>query len=888
MKNKDGINKELSTIYIYVASAIVVWTIGLGASLMWNIHGTKKATGELAKKEARIHFNKDQAFRLWGAKHGGVYVPATENTPPNPNLAHIPERDIKTPSGKHLTLMNPAYMIRQMMNEFSELYGVKGRITSLKPLYPPNAPDEWEAKALRAFEKGVKEVFEFTEIEGEPYLRLMRPMITQKPCLKCHAFQGYKEGDIRGGVGVSVPMRPYWAVQQKTINTLITAHFLIWIFGLAVIGFISVKARAHAFERIEAEDAIRRSEDNLNRAQEVAHIGSWYLDIPKNELLWSKETYRIFGVPFDTILTYEAFLQMVYPDDRSYVDRSWKAALSGEPYDIQHRIVVNGMVKWVREKAELVFNEKGEPLSGIGTVQDITDLKKAEEVIRRSKEFNETILNSMKDSIIVIDVVDYKIISANNAFLKLYQLGEKDVIGKTCYEITHHIEKPCDLPDHPCPMAESLKGSGHTTYEHMHFGSDGSKRYVEVTTAPIRDAGGNIIQVVHSERDVTERKRLEEQLRQAQKMEAIGLLAGGVAHDFNNILTAIIGYGNLLRANIKDDNPLSPYVDQILSSGEKAANLTQSLLAFSRKQILSPKPVNLNDIVKRMQKFLLRLIGEDIELKAILSKNDLIVMADSSQIEQVIMNLCTNARDAMPDGGAITLETSVIDVDEVYAKARLFEKTGRYAVISISDTGIGMDETTRERIFEPFFTTKELGRGTGLGLSIVYGIIKQHNGYINVYSEVGRGTTFKIYLPLMTTRLKETEKEVLPPPKGGTEAILVAEDDREVREFIKEVFTAAGYKVKEAVDGEDAVNVFAENKDEIQLLLFDVIMPKMNGKAAYEEINKIKPGIKALFMSGYTADIVGRKGALEQGVNFISKPVIPDELLRKAREILDG
>ena len=763
MRGNDSLENRPSLIYRNTVLGIIIWTVIIFLSLTWNMYSAKEVTKEIVKNEARANFNKDYAFRLWGTKHGGVYVPATENTPPNPNLSHIPERDIKTPSGRQLTLMNPAYMIRQMMNEFSELYGVKGRITSFKPLYPPNAPDEWEKNALTAFEKGVKEVFEFTDIDGEPYLRLMRPMITQKPCLKCHAFQGYKEGDIRGGVGVSVPMKPYLAVRQKTTNTLITAHFFLWIFGLAVIGFISVRARNRAFERIEAE-----------------------------------------------------------------------------------------------------------------------------EVIRRSKEFNETILNSMKDSIIVIDVVDYKIVSANNAFLNLYQLGEKDVIGKTCYEITHHIEKPCDLPDHPCPMVESLKDSGHTTYEHVHFSMDGSKRYVEVTTAPIRDAGGNIIQVVHSERDITERKRLEEQLRQAQKMEAIGLLAGGVAHDFNNMLTTIIGYGNLLRTNMREDDPLVTYAEQILSSGEKAANLTQSLLAFSRKQILSPKPVNLNDIVKRMQKFLFRLIGEDIELKAILSKNDLTVMADSGQLEQVVMNLCTNAKDAMPDGGAITLETSVIDVDEAYAKARLFEKTGMYAVISVSDTGIGIDEKTKERIFEPFFTTKEPGRGTGLGLSIVYGIIKQHNGYINVYSELGRGTTFRIYLPLMKTKLKETEKKILPPPKGGTETILVAEDDRDVRELIKEVFTGAGYEVKEAGDGEDAVKVFVENKDEIQLLLFDVIMPKKNGKEAYEEIKKMAPEIKALFMSGYTADIVGRKGALEQGVNFISKPVIPDELLRKVRELLDG
>ncbi|HCL81666.1 MAG TPA: hypothetical protein DHW81_05410 [Nitrospiraceae bacterium] len=763
MKDNDGINKGLSVIYIYVASAIVVWTIVLGASLIWDMHSTKKTTEELAKKEARVHFNKDQAFRFWGSKHGGVYVPATKDTPPNPNLSHVPERDIKTPSGRQLTLMNPAYMIRQMMNEFSELYGVKGRITSFKPLYPPNAPDEWEKNALTAFEKGVKEVFEFTGIDGEPYLRLMRPMITQKPCLKCHAFQGYKEGDIRGGVGVSVPMKPYLAVRQKTTNTLITAHFFLWIFGLAVIGFISVRARNRAFERIEAE-----------------------------------------------------------------------------------------------------------------------------EVIRRSKEFNETILNSMKDSIIVIDVVDYKIVSANNAFLNLYQLGEKDVIGKTCYEITHHIEKPCDLPDHPCPMVESLKDSGHTTYEHVHFSMDGSKRYVEVTTAPIRDAGGNIIQVVHSERDITERKRLEEQLRQAQKMEAIGLLAGGVAHDFNNMLTTIIGYGNLLRTNMREDDPLVTYAEQILSSGEKAANLTQSLLAFSRKQVINPKPVNLNEITASIEKILLRIIGEDIELKTTLSgMRDLRVMADAGQIEQVLMNLAANARDAMPEGGTLTIETGLEELDLDFLKIHEYGKQGMYAILTVTDTGHGMDENTRQRIFEPFFTTKEVGRGTGLGLSMVYGIIKQHSGYINCYSEPEKGTTFKIYLPVIESATEKTKKEEHITLSGGTETILLAEDEEEVRKLMRLALEEAGYKVIEAVDGKEAIEKFRENKDSIGLLLLDVIMPKMNGKGVYEEARKIKPGIKALFSSGYPADFIHKKGILEEGLNFISKPASPHEFLKRIREILN-
>ncbi len=382
-------------------------------------------------------------------------------------------------------------------------------------------------------------------------------------------------------------------------------------------------------------------------------------------------------------------------------------------------------------------------------------------------------------------------------------------------------------------------------------------------------------------------RKSEEQLRHAQKMEAMGRFAGGITHDFNNILTAIIGYGSLVQMKLKEDDPVMNYVKQILASSEKAANLTKSLLAFSRKQIISPKPVNLNEIIKGMEKLFRRLIGEDIELRIIPADVDLTVMADIGQIEQVLMNLATNARDAMPDGGHLTMETSVVEIGEEYLRRGLFERKGRYALLTVTDTGIGMDEKTRERIFEPFFTTKEVGKGTGLGLAIVYGIIKQHNGYINVYSEPGRGTTFKMYLPLIEGEIKEIQQDVIPAIKGGTETLLLAEDDTDVRSLIKDILESYGYKVIDAADGEDALRLFHKNREDIRMAILDVVMPKKNGREVYEEIKRIVPDIKVLFMSGYTADIISEKGILKAGLDFISKPVSPKDLLKLVREILD-
>ncbi len=424
--------------------------------------------------------------------------------------------------------------------------------------------------------------------------------------------------------------------------------------------------------------------------------------------------------------------------------------------------------------------------------------------------------------------------------------------------------------------------------QHRIMTKAGEIHWAESRIWPIFDNEGNITHYQGILIDITEQKRLQEQLVQAQKMESIGALAGGIAHDFNNILTAITGYGHLLRMRLEDDKALRRYVDQILSSSERAAQLTQGLLAFSRKQIMSLSPVELNALLGDFKHFLQRLITEDIDIQIFTTPDKLTVMADRTQLEQVLMNLVTNARDAMPDGGSIIIETGTVYIDKEYIKSHGYGKPGMFALLSVTDTGFGMDEQTQKKIFEPFFTTKGVGKGTGLGLSIVYGIIKQLGGYINVYSEIGKGTTFKIYLPMIEgeapiQQIAERSTLML----SGTETILIAEDDITVRNLYKESLMAFGYEVIEAEDGEIAVKKFIENKDKVQLLILDVIMPVKNGKEAYEEIKKINPNIKALFTSGYTENVIHKKGILDLELDFIRKPVSPNELLRKVREILN-
>ena len=385
--------------------------------------------------------------------------------------------------------------------------------------------------------------------------------------------------------------------------------------------------------------------------------------------------------------------------------------------------------------------------------------------------------------------------------------------------------------------------------------------------------------------DMSSHKMLEEQLRQSQKMEALGTLTGGIAHDFNNILSAILGYSDIVRRKIDPGDPMSRYVKEVISAGEKATQLTRSLLAFSRKQPINLEPVDLNEIIRRTERFLIRIIGEDIEYRSSLHSEPLIALADRGQIEQVLMNLAANARDAMPGGGVLAVTTESIDGEKEMPAVE--PPAERYVLLTVSDTGSGMTESVKGRIFEPFFTTKETGKGTGLGLSIVYGIVRQHHGHISVDSAPGRGCTFKIYLPLTRMPLHKEESSLPTSLQRGSETILLAEDDAAVRSLFKSILQENGYTVIEAVDGVDAVAKFIQHEEQIQFLLFDVIMPRKNGKEAYDEIRQRNREVRILFSSGYTSDIIHRQGILDEGIDLIMKPVAPQALLARIREILD-
>jgi len=417
---------------------------------------------------------------------------------------------------------------------------------------------------------------------------------------------------------------------------------------------------------------------------------------------------------------------------------------------------------------------------------------------------------------------------------------------------------------------------------------DGTPLHVELIGRAVRNAAGTIESYETFVRDVTEQRRLQRELVQAQKMEAVGRLAGGIAHDFNNLLTAILGSAELALETLPAGAPEREEVDEVRKAALRAADLTRQLLAFSRQQVIAPKVLNPNDVVGGMDKMLRRLLGEDVELRAALASDLGVVKVDPSQLEQVVLNLAVNARDAMPDGGTLTIETQNIELDQQYVQGHLSAQPGPYVMLAVSDTGVGMDAGTQARIFEPFFTTKEKGRGTGLGLATVYGIVKQSGGLIWVYSEPGHGTAFKVYFPRVAAVAAPATASVAPPTSvRGSETILVVEDDETIRNLVLKVLKGNGYTVLAAANGDEAERVAGQHRGRIHLLITDVVLPGLSGPEVARRLVTTRTDTRVLYLSGYTNDAVLRRGVLEAGVAFLQKPFTPGVLGRKIREVLD-
>jgi two-component system cell cycle sensor histidine kinase/response regulator CckA len=650
--------------------------------------------------------------------------------------------------------------------------------------------------------------------------------------------------------------------------------------------------------RKSAEGALREADERLLRTSEArframiekSHDGITLIDATGTILYVSPAITKLAGRS-SSELTGGSTFDFVHPDDRGRMNEVFAAVMArpSTPVNCAFRAVhADGTIRWMEATGTNLLSD---PAVGaiVSNFRDITERKLVEQELHASELRYRRIVENTSEGVWMYDA------SGTTTFMsprmaEMLGYSVEETIGKSILAFIHedaHEEGVLRI----ARRMTGIKERGDFRLKRR----DGSELWVAINADALFDPTGAFESALALVTDITGRRqseaairRTEEQLRQAQKMEAIGILAGGVAHDFNNLLSVILSYASLLMDDLPAADPMRADLAEVKKAGLRAAELTAQLLAFSRQQVLQPVVLDLGEVAARAEKMLRRLLGEDIDFSLLTSPAVGKVLADDGQMAQVLMNLVVNARDAMPNGGSLTLETTNIEVDESYAATHAGLTPGRYVLLAVTDSGTGMDAATQARIFEPFFTTKDKSKGTGLGLSTVYGIVKQSGGHIWLYSELGKGTTFKVYLP-RTDRLLEPGPPIpVSSTLRGTETILVAEDEEQVRAIMCAILRKQGYRVLEGQSGGDAFLLCEQFSGEIHLLITDVVMPRMSGRQLAERLSKVRPEMKVLYVSGYTDDAIVRHGVLEAGVAFLSKPIMPEQLSKKVRRVLDA
>ncbi len=637
----------------------------------------------------------------------------------------------------------------------------------------------------------------------------------------------------------------------------------------------------------EAEEALRKAERKYRLIFEEALVGI-YQSTPDGRLLSANAAMtRMYGL--NTPEEFVAYITDV--ESQIYVDPSRRTEykrLMAEQGGVRNFEVQvyrkNGTKMWLSVNGRAVC--EGETIVRYeGSAEDITERKDLEDQLRLAQDqYREIFDNAIVG--VFQSTPEGRYLTVNPAMAKMLGYGSPQELIGSITDIGRQVYVD---PDYRNVLKERAKKTGMVTNLECHvYRKDGSKAWFSVNLRAIFQ-DGQIIRYEGTNEDITQRKLLEDQLRQSQKMEAVGLLAGGIAHDFNNALGVITGYSDLLQSNLSRQSPLHRYAEEIAKAGRRAAALTRQLLAFSRKQVIQPVVLDLNSATRELERMLRRLIGEHIEIAFQRDSALGLVKMDPGQVEQVLMNLCVNARDAMPDGGKLCIQTANVELDETYAKQTGFVLPGSYVMLCVSDTGCGIEQETQRRIFEPFFTTKEPGKGTGLGLSTVYGIAKQNGGYIIVYSEVNKGSTFRLYLPRLGVDAKVHTEALLPEAVAiGIETVMVVEDEEALRILARTCLESNGYTVLDAPDAATALLLAENDGRRIDLLLSDVVMPGMGGRDLANRMRVLHPNVKVLFMSGYTNDLIGRHHVLEPGTELLEKPFTLHSLLSRVGKLLHG
>ncbi len=736
----------------YLFALLATWTLLVILSAIWNLHENYRDTNEKAVVEARTIFQHNLAYRRWNSMHGGVYAKVTDINPPNPYIVNT-DRDITGVNGTKLTMINPFQMTQQayyLLSMQSPELAVFNRTVSLDPLNPLNEPDQWEREALYGFEDGRGELNEITSIAGFPYMRLISPYITEERCMGCHEHQGYEIGDIRGGMSIAVPMRPYLELATQASQIIVISHILLWLLGtVPIIMFFAGLKKFRA--------AILENEEKFRIVSEFAYNFEYWVNQDKELTFISPSCKRVTGYSRqDFNKNPKLMFDMIHSDDRGMFKNHLLDFEEETHEDMEYRIITkDGTIKWLS-----------------------------------------------------------------------------------------HICSPI---------------------------------YVD----------GNFLGRRGSNRDITEHKKLEEELIQAKKVECLGHFAGGVAHDFNNVLASISSLAQLIKEQAaKDDETTNEYIDYISIAAKLGKNLTSNMLLFGRKPTTNPQETKLKPIINNIENILQVLLPGEINFKKSLTSKGKPILADHHQIEQILINLATNGRDAMPQGGDLTFTTTTLTLPRTEQTRYNDIPAGDYMVLAVSDTGSGIKEEDLDNIFEPFYSTKADNKGTGLGLSIVHNIIKEHNGFIDIDSTINQGTTFRIFFPVHQGNDKITEEPISQSRPSLNKTIMVVDDDWLIRKSLLIYLQNKGYNVIIAADGEKAVNLFDQHQNAIDMVILDVMLPKKDGQEVYAALTREKPDLPVLFISGSTREVLADKNIPNDEATFLAKPLNMESLIAKIETLL--
>ncbi len=739
-------------------TALLFWSVLVIGSALFFLKTEWKTAMDMGRELGLYSLQKDYTFRAWNARLGGVYAKVSETTPPNPFLSHIPNREIQDQEGREFTLMNPAYMTRQVHELGLEMFGLHSHITSLNVIRPANKADSWETSALKQFEQGAKEVVELVSIDNQPFMRVMTPTFARESCLGCHP--GYKVGAIRGGISVSVPMQQ--VIKSAKKNMLIRSVYHFFIFVIGVVGLLVFWRQTG--KQLTAREGI---ENDLKRQE--AHL-------------------------------------------RGIVEN-----------------IASGIAVYERCEQDDDFIIKSINPAGLAQAQSTL-----EEVAGK------------KVTDVFPGVVEMGLFGV---FQRVWQTG-----------------KPEHLPV--------------TTYADERI-FQWAENYVYKLPA------GEVVAVYE---DITEKKKLEQELFQAQKMEAIGTLAGGIAHDFNNILAAILGYAEMARMNLPDSSGTAKDIDEVITAGNRAADLVKQILTFSRKEQKKQQPLQISLMVKEAVKMMRSSLPATIEMETSIDQRVGMVMADPTSIHQLVVNLCTNASHAIGnDMGKMKVALHSIELGEEQLADKPVINAGSFVVLTVKDSGEGMDEKTKAQIFEPYFTTKEPGKGTGLGLAVIHGIVEQCNGFIEVESSPGQGSEFLVFLPVIDEAIDKvsTGKEITPLP-SGREKILLVDDEPAITQIGQAVLTGLGYDVTAETKSGIALEKFQAAPESFDLVITDQTMPDLTGIDLAKAMLKLRPDLPIILCTGYSSAITEEE-VYAIGIKFFaSKPLSKRTLAGLVRQALDG